>query len=370
MKILHLSSEKTWRGGEQQIAYLIEELQAAGIRNFVLVRQDSAFHAYCEQQGLPFLAVPFAKQFDFKTALKLKQYCREQNIDLVHAHSSHSHAISIWAAVLGNRVPVILSRRVDFPVSQNLLSRFKYQHKIIRKVICVSEKVREIVIPALRSPELAVTVYDGIDLNRFATSRNTGKLHAEFNLPPDLPLIGNVSALADQKDYFTFVNTAEHLLHQGLKAHFFIIGDGPMRGEIEDFVKQKELAAHITFTGFRNDVPDIMPELDAFLITSKTEGLGTTILDAFACRVPVVATKGGGIPEIVKEGKTGLLAEVADYKQLALNVNRILEDKALAGFLSGNAYQLLQDFRKENTARRTLEIYRSVLAEEASHKRI
>jgi glycosyltransferase involved in cell wall biosynthesis len=264
---------------------------------------------------------------------------------------------------LGNKPPIILSRRVDFPVKKNWFSKFKYNYKGIKRVICVSEKIREITMPALKRPEICVTVHSGIDMARFENSRNTGKMHKEFNLPEKQLIIGNISAIAEQKDYFTFVKTAGLLLQNGVNAKFFIIGDGPMRAEIEAFVKQHNLTEQIIFTGFRNDVPEILPELDVFLITSQTEGLGTTILDAFACRVPVVATRGGGIPETVKEGETGLLANVHDAAHLAQQVQRVLADQELRQILTEQAYRFLQHFRKENTARRTLEIYRQVLAE-------
>ncbi|MBK0401374.1 glycosyltransferase family 4 protein [Adhaeribacter sp. BT258] len=363
MNILHVSSEKTWRGGEQQIAYLIEELRKNGENCFVACRKNTPFEEYCKKQNLPHVALPFANEFDLYTASQLKKYCAENRIDLVHAHSSHSHGLSVWGAVLGNKPPIILSRRVDFPVKKNWFSKFKYNYKGIKRVICVSEKIREITMPSLKRPQICVTVHSGIDLSRFENSKNTGKLHKEFNLPEHQLIIGNISAIAEQKDYFTFVSTAELLLQKGLHAKFFIIGDGPMRAEIEAFVKQKNLTAHIIFTGFRNDVPEILPELDVFLITSQTEGLGTTILDAFACRVPVVATRGGGIPEIVKEGETGLLANVYDTEQLAYQVQRVLTNEKLRQILTEQACRFLQNFRKENTAKRTLEIYRQVLAE-------
>src|SRR5688572_15599308 len=364
MNVLHLSSEKTWRGGEQQIAYLIEESIKARVNCHVACRKNTPFEAWCLSKKIPFVALPFANEFDFYTASQIKNYCQKHQIEIVHAHSAHSHAISVWADLMGNKAKIILSRRVDFPVKNNVLSKFKYNYKGITRIICVSEKIREVMMPALKHPEVCVTVHSGIDLERFKNSQNTGKLHQEFNLPPDLPIIGNISAIAEQKDFFTFVNTAEILLKKGLKAKFFIIGDGPMRAEIEAYVQKKNLPEHIIFTGFRNDIPEILPELDIFLITSQTEGLGTTILDAFACHVPVVATKGGVIPEIVKAEETGLLAEIYDAEKLAENVLRVLNNPELRDFLTRNAYRFLQHFRKENTAQRTLEIYREVLNKE------
>ena len=305
--------------------------------------------------------MPFAHEFDLHTANEIKKYCRRQKIDLVHAHSAHSHALAVLADLRGNNLAIILSRRVDFPVKNNWLSRYKYNYPGIKKIICVSDKIKEVLAPALKQPEKCVTIHSGIDLNRFEDSYRSGKLHEELQLPLSTFLIGNVSAIAPHKDYFTFVDTAAQLLNQDLDAKFLIIGDGPSRPEIEAYVAQKNLQKSILFLGFRQDIPAILSELDVFLITSETEGLGTTILDAFACHVPVVATAGGGIPEIVKQNKTGMLAAVRDAEMLATHVLNVLTIGTLRTRLIENATQFLTEFTKEKTAQKTIAVYQEVL---------
>ncbi len=343
------------------MAYLIEELRQEGVESFVACRKGSAFHTYCQQQQLPHTALPFANEFDVVTALRVKAYSSQHRIELLHVHSGHAHAISVLSHVLGNKLPIILSRRVDFPVKRNLLSRLKYNYGGVKRVVCVSDKIKEVVSESLRHPELCVTVYSGVDLSRFANSSKTGRLYREFNLSPTAPLIGNISAIAPHKDYYTFVDTAELVLRQHPDAMFFIIGDGPLRQDIEAYVQQKNLQRYIIFTGFRKDIPQLMPELDVMLVTSETEGLGTTILDAFACQVPVVATKAGGIPEIVRDTETGLLAPIKSPAILAEKVHQVLMDSATRNKVIQGASTLLQEFSKRNTALRTLAVYKEVL---------
>ncbi len=364
MRVLHLVSEKTWRGGEQQVAYLIEELLKHGVKCFVACRRNTPFHEYCTRESIAHIALPFANEFDFSTAWQVKQYAQKQQADVVHVHSAHAHAISVWAYILGNHRPIILSRRVDFPVKKNVFSQFKYNHAGIARVLCVSDKIKEIVSQSLKRPEICATVYSGVDMSRFRNSRKTGKLHQEFNIPAHKAIIGNVSAIAPHKDYFTFVDTVELLVQQKTDAHYFIVGDGPQREQVQSYVNQKQLQNHITFTGFRKDIPEVLPELDVMLITSETEGLGTTILDAFACRVPVVATEAGGIPEIVKERETGLLAPVKRPDVLAQKVSLLLKDEGLRNQLVQTSAYLAQQFSKENTALRTLQIYKEVVKEQ------
>lgn len=362
MKILHLSSEKTWRGGEQQIAYLIEELSRQGVKNIVACRKDSAFENYCKENEIRHFSLPFSNSFDFRTAAGLKDICKHESPALMHLHSSKSHGAAVLSGWIGNRTPMVLSRRVDFPLKKNWLSQKKYNYHGIRKIVCVSDAIKEIVQEDIIDTQKAVTVYSGIDLNRF-TKLSGDFFRRTFNIPENYYLIGNTSALAPHKDYFTFVKTVEELEKTNFPAFYFIIGTGPLEQEIKTYVEEKGLNKKIIFTGFLNNIPEILPELDLFLMTSETEGLGTSLLDAFACKVPVVATSAGGIPEIVIHEETGLIAAVKDHITLSHNVKRILNSPALKSKLAKNAYQLVQKFDKKVTAHQTLEIYKKILHE-------
>ena len=276
----------------------------------------------------------------------------------MHTHDAHAHSFAVYAGMLfGNKSKIIVSRRVDFPVKRNFLSVFKYNYKNIARIICVSDKIKEITSPAVRDMHKLITIHSGIDTSRFTGKKNTGILHREFNLKPDLKLIGNVAALAPHKDYFTFVDTVSMMAAHRKDCMFFIIGEGDERSKIEHYISRKGLSESIILTGFRNDIPNILPELDVMLITSETEGLGTAILDAFACNVPVAATAAGGIPEIVIHEKTGLLAPVKNAEILADAVNRLLDDQTLRTKIIAGATQHLLSFTRQVTAAKTLCVY-------------
>jgi L-malate glycosyltransferase len=174
-------------------------------------------------------------------------------------------------------------------------------------------------------------------------------------------IIGNVAALAPHKDYFTFVETAEILLRENVRATFLIVGAGPLEAEIRSFIRERSLERSVLVTGFRNDVPQVLRALDLFLITSKTEGLGTSVLDAFASGVPVVATRGGGLVELVVDGETGLLADVGNPAALAAQVTRLLNDEELARKVTSGAREKVREFDKSRTARETYEAYVSAV---------
>jgi glycosyltransferase involved in cell wall biosynthesis len=363
IRVLHMSSEKAWRGGEQQIAYLIEELAGTEVENLVAVRQYSEFEKYASRKGLRFFSLPFANSFDLKTALALKRICHENEIALVHMHSSKSHGIGVIASVLGIPSTLLLSRRVDFRPKQNFLTKWKYNHPSIKRIVCVSDKINQTMRAFVKKPDRCVTIHSGVDLQKFSTGMLTTRLQQEYDLPPGTILIGNTSALDVHKDYFTFIDTVAILKEKRFPVKGIIIGTGPLEDELKKYVALKNLVQEIIFTGFRTDIRDILPSLSIFLMTTRMEGLGTSILDAFLAAVPVVATRVGGIPEMVIHQKTGMLAPAGDAHALALHCEKIISDESFRLNLISGARQKILEFSKEQTAQKTLALYREVLSE-------
>ncbi len=364
LKVLHLSSEKTWRGGEQQIAYLIEELDGLGATNFVLCKSDSAFEKHCQDNAIEYQSAGFKNSMDLNTSRVLLKLTKEIKPDLIHLHSSKSHGIAALATLLGLKIPLILSRRVDFLLKKNFLSQWKYNLPQIQRIICVSKTISDIVKSSVKKPYLVQTVYSGIDLEKFKKAEGSTKwIKKKFELPDESILIGNTSAIADHKDYFTFVDTAKIICENNQSDHvyFIIIGDGPMNEEIRSYVVNSGLEKRVHFTGFMDNVPQLLSELDIFLMTSKTEGLGTSVLDAFASRIPVVSTNGGGLKELVIHEISGLLSEVGDSKQLAKYLTLLIEDKVLRENITNGAYEYVQQFSKANTAKKTYSIYKEIV---------
>lgn len=359
MKILQLSSEKTWRGGEQQIAYLSYELGKKGMQSVYGVRHGSAFEKYCRENGLDFISLPFSGEWDIITASAIKKICHGKDIDLIHAHSAHSLTSALMAALLGNLPPIVVSRRVDFPIRKNFLSRYKYNYKKVRKIICVSNCIAEIIKPEIIHAERIITIYDGIEIGRFEHADRTA-LRKEFNISPNEKIIGNVAALAPHKDYFTFLNTAK-LLSEKMQCRFVIIGEGELKQQLQARINELNLQQLVIMTGFRNDVENLLTGFDVLLFTSSTEGLGSSVLDAMAAGVPVVATATGGIPEIIQHGKTGLLAPVNDAVTLAAEVINIINDKGLREDLIKEAKDRVLYFSKEIMAEKTAHVYKEVL---------
>lgn len=357
MSILHFSSAKTWRGGEQQIAYLYEELAKKAVKQWIFCLENSELASYCLRKNIPHYT--YQKRFAVNpfVAIQLKGLCEELKVDLVHLHDAHSHTFGFISTFLGNKTPFILSRRVDFPVKDSWLSHRKYNHQSIKKILSVSNNVQQILAPAIIDKQKLQVVHSGIDINRFQYN-NKGILGKEYSIPKTVKIIGNVAAIAPHKDYFTFVDTAEILLKTNQQLTFLIIGgDGGEEALIKSYIAEKELSEYFIFTGFRKDIPEILPELAIFLFTSKEEGLGTSVIDALACGVPVVATAAGGIPEIIQDGMNGFLAPVKHAIKLAEQVNYVLSNTAVQDRVIKKGKETALQFSKQRMAEKTYRIY-------------
>ncbi|NQV54116.1 MAG: glycosyltransferase family 4 protein [Flavobacteriales bacterium] len=370
MKVLHITSPKTWRGGEQQLIYLAEELKVLGIEQVIMCPFNSPVHKYCLKHHFPH--VTYYKGFSANpmVAFRVTHVCKRSNIDLVHVHDSHAHNFAVLSSVLTNNdIPIVVSRRVDFAIQGTSMSLFKYNHPNIKKIVCVSHAIRDIMAMSVEDDSKLTVVHSGVDLSRFENVEVGVSLREEFNIPEDHALVGNVAALAPHKDYPSFIRTAKRMIESGAKVRFIAIGEGPSRKEIEEEIEATGMEAHIHLTGFRNNVPELLRELDVFLITSSTEGLGTSILDAIASGTPVVATAAGGIVEIIEHEKNGLLCKVGSEAELASAVERMIHDEAFRKHCTEEGLKTVQRFSKEETARKTLALYREVMEKESESER-
>lgn len=362
--VFHVSTARTWRGGEQQLVYLVERLRALGVPQTVVCRPGSELERACRDRSVPIATIARRAGVDPLFARSLARVVARAGAAVVHAHDPNAHAAAtLGASLFGLSAPVVVHRRVDFPVGRGPFSRWKYEHAAVRRFVCVSRAVAEMMRRDIGDCTRLRVVHDGIDAGRFAASLTDGRLRREYGIPVSVPIVGNVAALVDHKDCFTFIETAARLVSSGIDARFFVIGTGPLHGDLVANVRQKGLDGHVFLTGFRDDIPAVLPELDLFLFTSKQEGLGSSILDAYACRVPVVATAAGGVPELVSDEETGLLAPVRDAAALADRVRRALGDPRLCARLVEGGARRVAEFSVDRMAERTLAIYREVDAE-------
>jgi glycosyltransferase involved in cell wall biosynthesis len=364
MRLIHFTASKGWRGHEQKIIYLYEAFRDFGYveAQWLVCREDSDIYKAASEKGFNIIPFAYKSEYDFKMARRLREISDQNRADIVFIHSSQAHTIAVLSAVFcGLKTPLVLCRTLIKKIDTNFFRKWKYNYPGIRKIICVSQPVVDVLKPAIRDHSRLCIVGSVTDIAKYDKPAS-GILRREFNIPDDYKIVGNVSAFVPVKDHVTFVDAAEELSKRGIKAKYILIGDGPLEDETKALVKSKGLENDVIFAGFRKDVPDILPELDLFLFTSSNEATGSVVLEAYGARVPSVAARAGGTSEVLVDGKTGFLAEVKNPVDFADKAEKILTDNVLAKSFADAGYGFLKaNFTKEVIAKKMFDALDAVL---------
>jgi glycosyltransferase involved in cell wall biosynthesis len=227
--------------------------------------------------------------------------------------------------------------------------------------LAISTGVRRVLLDAGVIEERVALVPSGIDLGKFDGIGDASSLEKEFGIGESATVIGNVAALAPHKSQSDFVRAAGIIKKKIPGARFFIVGEGEQRPDLEALIRELGLERDVTLTGFRRDVLALLSMFDCFVLSSYLEGLCTSIMDAQVLGVPVVATRTGGVPDLVEDGRTGLLVAPRDPDGLAAGVVRMLGDGELRSRCVRNAKEKTTSYDYRRMVAQTLAAYRSLL---------
>lgn len=359
MKLIQVTVSDVWRGHEQKIIYLYEAFKDFGLveEQWIVCPSDSEVYKIASEKGMNVIALNPKSEYDFKFAKEFKKIAEDKNADVIFIHNSQSHTLAVLSSfIYGLKTPLVLCRTLIRRVDTNFFRKWKYNYKGIKKIICVSTPVVDVLKYAVKDHSKLCVVGSVTDINKFKKTEKTGLLHKEFNIPSDYKIIGNIAAFTGFKDHKTWINAAHELYKRGVKAKYVLVGIGELEDQIRAQVKELGLENEIIFAGFRKDIPEILPEFDLFLFTSDNEPTGGVLLESYACRVPIVAANAGGIPEVIVDNVTGLLAEVGNPISFADRVEEMLNDKQLQEKCKTNGRQyLIDNFTKEVIARKMFE---------------
>jgi len=357
---LHVDTARTWRGGQNQVLVTVLGLRALGHRT-VLVAHPTGELRRRAAEGLDLIPLAPRAEMDLAAAWRLSRVLKQLRPDIVHAHDPHAVAMASLAVSMSTlpvRPRLVASRRVDFHMRQSALSRWKYRQ--VDCFICASEAIRRIVVSDGIPQRNTVTVHEGIDLERVEAAP-PAELHKDLWLPHEAPVVGNVAALVAHKGQRHLIDAAMRVLPRCPDARFVIAGEGELRASLEQQIHQHHLDKHVLLAGFRADILSVHKAFDIFVMSSITEGLGTSILDAMACGKPVVATNVGGIPEVVVDGGTGLLVPPRDPAAMADAIVKLLATRALREEMGAAGLERVRShFSAEAMVQKTLRVYQRV----------
>ena len=358
---VHVDTSRAWHGAQNQTLLTVLGLRGHGHRAWLAAHPDGELKRHA-REGLEIVPIAPRSEMDFASGWRLSRALRQLRPDILHAHDPHAVAMSSMAISMAYPPPcppLVASRRVAFRMNRNAFSKWKYNQ--VNLFLCASEVVRQQLIADGIPARLTTTVHDGIDLAHVDAAPAVD-IHAEFWLPHGAPLVGTVGALVPHKGHRHFVAAAARVLRKVPDARFLIVGEGDERAALEGQIRQLKLDKHVMLTGWRPDVLSLHKAFDLFVLSSVTEGLGTTLLDAMACRRAVVASRTGGIDEAVDDGATGLLVEPHDEAGLARAMITLLQDDAKRERMGEAARARVEErFSVERMIADTLEAYERVL---------
>lgn len=339
--ITHINLAKGFRGGERQTLLLIEELSKKGYSQKLVTRENSTLREKIKMLKLENLEiVSISKPYFFNLAVF-------KNSSLLHAHETKAAQVAFWANLF-HKIPYIITRRVDNPISNNFFNKRIYGNAkcvavlssaIQKETLKISDKINTKIIPSAYS-------------KLFVNDENVKNLEKRFE---GKFVIGNIGELDNtHKGQYYLIEAAKRLEQSYPDMVFLFLG----RGKDEaNYKEQSKDMKNIIFEGFVDNVGDYIACMDLFVFPSLNEGLGSILLDIMEQKVPIIATKVGGIPDIIKNGENGILVNSKSVEEIVYSIEKIYEEKEFGKKLANVAFEGISNFSTEKMASRYEVIY-------------
>lgn len=333
---LHVDLGRQWRGGQNQALLLAAELRRMGHVAEMVAIAGGPLAKRARALGVPTHEV--SGRFD--AAIRLRQF---RAFDVVHCHEPHA-LTAAWSASLHRRTACVVSRRVAYRIT-------RLRYRSAKRIIAVSQFVKQSVLACGFADEQVEVIYDGVEIPD-APAVGVDGLH-----------LGCVGWLLPEKGQELLIRALPAVLTRHPGCRLVLAGDGPSRPGLEKLATGLGVAAAVQFAGFVDDVAAVYRSLDVFVFPSLAEPLGSSLLSAMAYGLPCVALATGAVPEVIENGKTGLLVDSPDATSFANAILRLLDDASLAARLGAAARQTVQQhFSVARMAHETAELYRRMKA--------
>lgn len=367
MRILHVIDNLEVGGTETQMVQMAQRQASSGDKVTVAtLRAGGPLSEQLREAGIPVMEFPKRRTMVSLQAatqlIRMAWFIRRKKVDVVHAHDLWANLMAVPAARLA-RAPVIISSQRNLatlwwytPIRRKVIRRV---HLLAKRIVVNSVAVKNLMQNEFRIPEERLFIlYNAVDFERFSTP-NVGRQTLFPALAPGSKLIVNVANMnSDIKGHAVLIDAAKEICAGSADVHFALIGDGPLRPDLETRVRECGLQDHFRFLGCRRDVPAILSCADIFAFPSFAEGLPNSVLEAAAAAVPVVATRVGGIPEIIEHGVTGLLVPPGDTRALITAMLQCLKNPSLATMLAKAGQQRVRsNFCFDSAVRRLRMLY-------------
>lgn len=359
LKILHVDPERNWGGGEAQVLGLLTYLSEKGHRNDLLTHPQGRLFEQSQTLNIRRLPLVARNDLDLRPVPRLRRLIREEKYDVVHLHTKRAHALSPWMP-RGSPLPkYVVTRRMDYPEANNWYTRYLYGRPV-DGVVAISQGIVELLLDAGVKREKIRLIHSGVDPRPFEATRKDCRSFS------NRVVVGTAAVLEERKGHRVLLEAARQLKRQGCQIKYCLAGDGSLRRQLEEITENFGLKNEVDFLGFVSDMPAFLASIDLFVLPSLYEGFGVSVLEAMAAGKAVVASRVGGLAELVIDTVTGFLVAPQDVEGLAQAIAKLARDGPLTQEMGKKAAERVREnFTMEQMAMKNEAHYYALLKDEA-----
>ncbi len=360
MSVIHVETGRRLYGGALQVLYLVQGLEERGVKSVLMAPRGSEIAEAAYERWLRVEEFPFRGEADPTGLARMAWRFSRRDVEVVHLHSRRGADTLGGVAGAVARAPVVLTRRVDNREVDWVVGA---KYALYRRVVAISAAVREVLIDQGVPEDKIALVHSAVDASKWLTPRSRAGLDREFDLPPGQPAGAMVAQFVPRKGHWVLIQALALLKCRGLVPNVVLFGRGPMRENVAALAESIGVSGQIRFAGFRDDLHDWLGAFDFCVHPALKEGLGVAAMQAGAAGIAVAGGRAGGIPEIIEDGKTGILCAPGDAGALADAIARLARDPEAARAMGMLARKRIEaHFSVDAMVDGNLEVYREVVA--------
>ena len=366
MHVMHLRASNFVGGPERQILEHLRQSESESMHFSLCCFQENGQPAELEtlavEYGLDCTCVTAVWPFDLGTIRQLVRIVKDRKVSLLVTHGYKPNLLGRIATWIAGIPTIAVSR--GWTYESHLVRFYEFLDRIFLRladaVVAVSEGQRQKILACGVRPDRVRVIHNAIDLAAYPGPAEKS-VRAELGIPRDAILVATAGRLSPEKNHLGLVEAARRVIEKMPDVHFVVFGDGFLRPKLEKTVADAGIGHRFFLPGFRSDVRSLLHEIDIFALPSYTEGLPNVVLEAFACRKPVVATNVGGTPEVVRDGVNGFLVSEGDMGGLAEAVLSLSGDAELRERMGADGFLFVgNEFGFERQTHLYLKLYGKV----------
>lgn len=366
---MHIISSTGLFGAERVVIELLSAFTHEDIDAFLgILENRSNAHLIIAEEAMKYITnvniFPCNGKMDIKTILSLRKFIEINKIDVIHSHGYKANFYGVMALV-SKEIPHVATCHNWLSTNHKMKLYEWIDKKMLNKfdkIVAVSDDVERKILRSGVNRDKVLKIKNGINTEKYSEQNARSSIRAEFGIKDQSILIGSIGRLDRNKGLDYLIKAAKKLITEFNNLLFMIVGDGSSKQELLDEVDELGMRERIIFTGFRNDIPSILSAIDIFVLPSLMEGLPMVLLEAMASEKPIVATRVGDIPLVLKNNESGILINQRDEDELAAAIRFLVENKSYSRFIAEKGLERVRnEYSSKQMARRYREVYNDVL---------